>query len=307
MSTPGADEAGDATARAETAAETVSDPQSVERSSNTFLGDVWVNFKRWNLKAVRNPFVLVVSLVQPIIFLVLFTEVFGNVAGDAVNRGIPGIGYETYLVPAIAIQVSLAAAVTSGIGLVNDIEEGMFEKILVSPMNRTAVFAGKTAAEVFRIAIQVAIILVLGTLLGANIQTGIVGALGIIGVSIVFSLWFIAFSNTLAVLTRDQESTIIGANLLQFPLLFLSSAFLPLETLPDWIQTFARLNPVTYGVDATRAIMLDRDVMTVIEMSAFDGALNSVVPGVAVLVGLAIAFGAAAVTLLSRATSSDVQ
>jgi ABC-2 type transport system permease protein len=307
MSTPGADEAGDATARAETAAETVSDPQSVERSSNTFLGDVWVNFKRWNLKAVRNPFVLVVSLVQPIIFLVLFTEVFGNVAGDAVNRGIPGIGYETYLVPAIAIQVSLAAAVTSGIGLVNDIEEGMFEKILVSPMNRTAVFAGKTAAEVFRIAIQVAIILVLGTLLGANIQTGIVGALGIIGVSIVFSLWFIAFSNTLAVLTRDQESTIIGANLLQFPLLFLSSAFLPLETLPNWIQTFARLNPVTYGVDATRAIMLDRDVMTVIEMSAFDGALNSVVPGVAVLVGLAIAFGAAAVTLLSRATSSDVQ
>jgi len=279
----------------------------VARSSNTFLGDVWVNFKRWNRKAVRNPFVLVVSLVQPIIFLILFTEVFGNVAGDAVNRGIPGISYETFLVPAITIQVALAAAVTSGIGLVNDIENGMFEKVLVSPMNRTAVFVGKTAAEVFRIAVQIAIILVLGVLLGAEIATGVVGALGIIGVGICFSLWFVAVSNSLALLTRDQESTIIGANLLQFPLLFLSTAFLPLEAMPEWIQTFAKLNPVTYGVDAARSLMLDRDAMTVIQVSWFDGTLDGVVPGVLVLVGLDLVLGAVAVFLLSRASSSAVR
>jgi ABC-2 type transport system permease protein len=183
----------------------------------------------------------------------------------------------------------------------------MFEKVLVSPMNRTAVFAGKTAAEVFRIAIQVSIILGLGVLLGADIATGVVGAAGIVAVGVVFSLWFVALSNALAVLTRDQESTIIGANLLQFPLLFLSSAFLPLAALPDWIQTFAMLNPVTYGVDAARALMLDRDVMTVVEVSAFEGALNSVVPGVAVLLALAVGLGGVTVTLLSRATSSDVR
>ena len=280
---------------------------TVARTKNTFLGDAWVNFKRWNLKAVRNPFVLVVSLAQPIIFLVLFTEVFGNVAGRAVAQGLPGVGYETYLVPAIAIQVSLAAAVTSGIGLVNDIENGMFEKVLVSPMNRTAVFVGKTAAEVFRIAVQVSIILGLGVLLGAEVQSGIVGAAGIVAVGILFSLWFVALSNSLAILTRDQESTIIGANLLQFPLLFLSSAFLPLSTLPGWIQTFARLNPVTYGVDAARSLMLDQDVMTVIEMSYFGGTLDGVVPGVVVLTGLALVLGAIAVFLLARASSSDVQ
>lgn len=281
--------------------------RDVARSGNTFVGDVWVNFKRWNLKAVRNPFVLVVSLVQPIIFLVLFTEVFGNVAGDAVNRGIPGIGYETYLVPAIAVQVALAAAITSGVGLVNDIENGMFEKVLVTPMNRTAVFTGKTAAEVFRIAVQIAIILGLGVLLGAEIATGLVGAVGIVAVGVLFSLWFVAFSNALAILTRDQESTIIGANLLQFPLLFLSSAFLPLETLPGWIQTFARFNPVTYGVDAARSLMLERDVMTVVDVNWFGGALDGVAPGVAVLVGLDLALGAVAVYLLSRASSSDVR
>ncbi|MFC7216355.1 ABC transporter permease [Saliphagus sp. GCM10025334] len=280
--------------------------QQPAKSGNTFVGDVWVNFKRWNLKAVRNPFVLVVSLVQPIIFLVLFTEVFGNVAGNAVNRGIPGINYETFLVPAIAIQVALAAAVTSGIGLVNDIENGMFEKVLVTPMNRTAVFVGKTAAEVFRISLQITIILGLGVLLGAEIVTGFVGAVGIVVVGVLFSLWFVALSNSLALLTRDQESTIIGANLLQFPLLFLSSAFLPLEALPTWIQTFARFNPVTYGVDTARSLMLDRDVMTVIDVTWFEGTLDAVVPGVAVLAGLALAFGAVAVYLLSRASSSDV-
>ena len=290
MSTPTADADGD-----------------VARTSNTFAGDAWVNFRRWNLKAVRNPFVLVVSLVQPIIFLLLFTEVFGNVAGDAVNRGLPGVSYTTYLVPAIAIQVSLAAAVTSGVGLVNDIENGMFEKVLVSPMHRTAVFVGKTAAEVFRIAVQVAIILGLGVVLGAEIATGLVGAAGIVAIGVLFSLWFVALSNALAVLTRDQESTIIAANLLQFPLLFLSSAFLPLAALPEWIQTVAMVNPVTYGVDAARALMLDRDVMTVIEVTAFDGALNSVLPGVAVLLALALGLGAVTVTLLTRATSSDVR
>jgi ABC-2 type transport system permease protein len=174
-------------------------------------------------------------------------------------------------------------------------------------MNRTAVFVGKTAAEVFRIAVQIAIILGLGVLLGAEIVTGFVGAVGIVTIGILFSLWFVAFSNALAILTRDQESTIIGANLLQFPLLFLSSAFLPLAALPEWIQTFARINPVTYGVDAARSLMIARDVMTVIEVSWFGGPLDGVVPGVAVLAALDLVLGGIAVFLLSRASSSDVR
>mgnify|MGYP000486504907 CR=1 FL=1 len=298
MSTPTGDEPG---------GDQQGSDHTVDRTKNTFAGDAWVNFKRWNLKAVRNPFVLVVSLAQPIIFLVLFTEVFGNVAGQAVGEGLPGISYETYLVPAITIQVALAAAVTSGIGLVNDIENGMFEKVLVSPMNRTAIFVGKTAAEVFRIAVQVSIILGLGVLLGADVKSGLVGAAGIVAVGVLFSLWFVALSNSVAIITRDQESTIIAANLLQFPLLFLSSAFLPLSTLPGWIQTFARLNPVTYGVDAARSLMLDQDVMTVIELSYFGGTLDGVVPGIAVLAVLDLALGGVAVFLLARASSSDVQ
>jgi ABC-2 type transport system permease protein len=276
-------------------------------TNNTFLGDLWVNFKRWNLKAIRNPFVLVVSLVQPIIFLVLFTQVFGGIATGAINRSGVSITYETYLVPAIAMQVALAAAATSGVGLVNDIEQGMFEKILVSPMSRVGVFAGKSSAELLRIAVQIAIILGLGIVLGATIQTGVVGAVGIVAVGILFSIWFMSFSNIVAVITRDQESTIIGANLLQFPLLFVSTAFLPLEVLPGWIQTVAAFNPVTYGVDAARAIILDQDVMTVLDVTAFDGIWNTLVPALGILLVLDVVFGAAAVVMLQRATSADVE
>ncbi|QCW03495.1 ABC transporter permease [Natrinema pallidum] len=275
----------------------------VDRHGGHFARDVWVTFVRWTIKSVRNPFVLVVSLVQPIIFLVLFTQVFGGVATSA----LAGISYETYLVPAIVIQVALVAAATSGIGLVNDIENGMFEKTLVSPMNRSAVFLGKTLAEIVRIVVQVTIVLVLGVLLGAEIATGVVGAVAIVGICVLFSIWFTAFSNVLAVLTRDEESTIIGANLLQLPLLFVSSAFLPLPALPEWIRTVATFNPITYGVDAARAVMLGEDTMTVIEITRFDGMWNTLVPALGVLSGLALVFGSVAVYAIGRAASADVR
>ena len=274
-----------------------------DRYGGSFASDVWTTFVRWTIKSVRNPFVLVVSLVQPIIFLVLFTQVFGGVATSALE----GVTYETYLVPAIVIQVALVAAATSGIGLVNDIENGMFEKTLVSPMNRVAVFVGKTLAEVVRIIAQVTIVLSLGVVLGAEIATGLVGAVAIAGICVLFSIWFTAFSNVLAVVTRDEESTIIGANLLQLPLLFVSSAFLPLAALPTWIQTVATFNPITYGVDATRAVMLGEDTMTVIEVTRFGGMWETLVPALAVLVALALAFGSVAIYAISRAASADVQ
>jgi len=283
--------------------------REVAGSSNSFVGDFWVNFVRWNIKAVRNPFVIAGSLIQPVIFLVLFTQVFGQIATGAINRGgaATGISYETFLLPAIAMQVSLAAGAASGIGLVNDMEEGLFEKVLVTPMSRTAVFLGKTAAEILRIVVQIVIILGMGILLGADIATGVPGAIGIVCMGILFSLWFVAFSNIVAILTRDQESTIIGANLLQFPLLFVSTAFLPLEFLPGWIQTIATFNPVTYGVDGARALMLGEDVMTVIEVSRFGGVWDTLIPAIVVLLALDLALGGLMVYFLNRASSSSVQ
>jgi ABC-2 type transport system permease protein len=284
---------------------------------NGFLTDTWINLKRWALKTLRNPFVMTFSLLNPVMFLVLFTEVFGGITGGAIAGSVGAdVSYVTYLVPAIAIQVSLIAATTSGIGLVEDIENGMFEKALVSPMHRGAVFLGKSLSEVLRIVVQICIILTFGYVLlwfetggdpGDYVATGLLGAVGIVVVGIFFSVWFTAFSNIMALVTRDDESTMISVNILQFPLLFLSSAFLPLDSLPGWVRVVAAVNPITYGVDAARALMFGRDVMTVVDVSAFGGVWNTLVPALLVLGALDLALGSVAVYFMARATSAEAR
>lgn len=285
--------------------------------SRSFLADSWTNCKRWLVKTSRNPFVTFTSLVQPIIFFVLMAEVFGAVAGGAIESAIGGdVHYVTFLTAAIVIQSALAAASVSGIGLVVDMDSGMFEKTLASPMDRRAMFLGKVGAEVVRIVFQTAIILACGYALlywktgdgpGAFVETGVVGVLGVIGIAVVFAGAFMAFSNVVALVTRDQEATILIANSLTFPLLFVSSAFLPLAVLPDWIQTAAKLNPITYGVDGVRAIMLGEDVSTALEVSAFGGLWDSVIPALLVLVGFNVVLGAVAIRLLRRASRATVR
>jgi ABC-2 type transport system permease protein len=135
----------------------------------------------------------------------------------------------------------------------------------------------------------------------------VLGGLGIVLVAVVFGGVFMAYSNIVALVSRDQEATIMFANLLTFPLVFMSSAFLPLDVLPGWIETVAVINPITYGVDAIRALMLGQDVMTVVEVTAFGGVWNTLVPALVVLVGFNLVLGTVAVRLLRRATGAEVQ
>lgn len=284
---------------------------------NSSVADIRISLKRWLVKTSRNPFVTFSSLIQPIIFFVLMAEVLGAIIGGTLSQTVGGdINYVTYLTPAIVIQSALAAAAVSGIGLVDDMDAGMFGKLLASPMNRGAMFLGKIISEVVRIAVQTTIILVLGYVLlslqpgasdGKYLQTGLLGVIGIIVITVIFSGAFMAFSNIVALVTRDQEATIMISNLLTFPLLFISSAFVPFKLLPRWIQTVALFNPITYGVDGVRAFMLGQDVMTVFDVIAFSGLWNTVVPAVVVLVSFNIILGGIAIRLLNRASKADVR
>lgn len=274
---------------------------------NSFLGDVRVNFERWVRKTVRNPAVVVLELALAVFALVMFTTVFGDV-GDLVlgQYGYAGVKYVTFIAPAVVVQVSMASALSSGMGLVDDLEGGMFEKVVATPMSWTAVFAGKAAADLVRIVGHVLVVLALAVAMGASVDTGLAGVVGIVAVSVVFSLWFMALSNVLALVTRDAEALDAAGNLLLFPLLFLSSGFLPPSALPDWVATFAAFNPVTYGVDAVRALVLGRDVTTVLAVTRFGGIYDTLVPALAVLVGLDLLVGGLAVAMLSRASSAAV-
>jgi ABC-2 type transport system permease protein len=284
---------------------------------NSSVSDMQISVKRWLVKTSRNPFVTFSSLIQPVIFFVLMAEVLGAIVGGALAQTVGSdINYITYLTPAIVIQSALAAAAVSGIGLVADMDSGMFEKLLASPMNRGAMFLGKVLSEVVRIVVQTTIILLLGYVMlyfqsGASVrsflQTGLLGIIGVIAVAVIFGGAFMAFSNIVALVTRDQEATTMIANLLTFPLLFISSAFVPLEVLPGWIQSVAVVNPITYGVDGVRAFMLGQNVMTVFDVTAFSGLWNTVVPAIAVLIGFNVVLGAIAVHLLNRASKAEVQ
>ncbi|MFC7134980.1 MULTISPECIES: ABC transporter permease [Salinibaculum] len=274
-------------------------------SGNGVVGDIWVNFKRWNRKAIRDPTAVFLDVVMAVLSLLMFAAVFGEAGALALEQsGLGDVGYVSFLVPAVLIQVSMASSVSSGMGLVEDLQTGMFEKVVVTPMNWTAVFAGKAAAELLRIVLQVLIVFGLALTMGARIETGLPGALGIVFVCLLFGTWYMSLSNILALLTRDQEALDAAAYALLFPLLFISSAFLPVSSLSGPTQMIAKLNPVTYAVDAVRALVLDRDVMTVLEISEFGGIYDTLVPALAVLVTLNIVFGTTTITMLSRASSS---
>lgn len=284
---------------------------------NSSVADMQISVKRWLVKTSRNPFVTFSSLIQPVIFFVLMAEVLGAIVSGALAQTVGSdINYITYLTPAIVIQSALAAAAVSGIGLVDDMDTGMFEKLLASPMDRGAMFLGKVLSEVVRIVVQTTIILLLGYVMlylqsgasvGSYLQTGLLGFIGVIAIAVIFGGAFMAFSNIVALVTHDQEATTMIANLLTFPLLFISSAFVPLEVLPGWIQSVAVVNPITYGVDGVRAFMLGQNVMTVFDVTAFSGLWNTVIPAVAVLIGFNVVLGGIAVHLLNRASKAKVQ
>lgn len=274
-------------------------------TGNSFAGDVWVNFKRWNRKAVRNPTAVIIEIVIGVFSLLLFTAVFGEVGDFALAQGGFGdVEYVTFLLPAIIMQVTMGSAFTSGIGLVDDLDTGMFEKVVVTPMSWTAVFAGKAAADLLRIVVTLLIIMGLGVATGASIETGPVGVIGIVLVCLLVGLLFMSISNVIGLLTRGEEALNAATMLFMFPLLFLSPAFLPMSSLSDEVEAIATLNPVTYGVDAVRALVLDRDVMTVVEVTRFGGVYDTLVPALAVLVAQSLVFGGIAISMLSRASSS---
>mgnify|MGYP000374459765 CR=1 FL=1 len=272
-------------------------------TGNSFLGDVRVNFTRWNRKAIRNPTAFLLEIVIGLFSLVLFAAVFGDVGEFALaEAGYGDVGYITYLVPAVLMQATIGSSFNSGIGLVGDLQTGMFEKTTVAPMSWTAVFAGKAASEVLRIVVQLSAVLGLAVVLGANVETGLPGAVAVVAVCLPVGVLFMAISNVVGMLARDEEVLNAATMLFMFPLLFLSPAFIPISSDIELLATF---NPVTYGVDAVRAIILGEDVMTVLDVTAFGGVWNTLVPAVAVLVALDVVFGALAVWLLGRASSAD--
>jgi ABC-2 type transport system permease protein len=204
---------------------------------------------------LRTPMLVVASLLQPVLWLVLFSQIFRGLADTQQFRS---LGYDSYLeffLPGTVVLSMLFTALQSGLATVTDIDTGMMDKLLTSPIRRTSILLGRVIADAITMLLQGAIILGIAVLMGARPQTGWLGALALLGYATLFGVVWAGLSNLIALRTRNSELTMAAGLFLTLPALFLTPAFFPKPLLPSWLQTVATGNPAAYVIETGQRLM----------------------------------------------------
>lgn len=215
-----------------------------------------------NLNVIRRtPRLLVFSTVQPLVFLVLFRYVFAGVAEKTLPPGIP---YVDYLMPGIFVQVTVFGAMNTAIGLAADLQTGLLERFRSLPMSRVAVLAGRTLADLARNVFVVALMTGVGFAVGFRFHNGTGPFLGGLVLVLMFGLAMSWVYAVVGLAVGDPETAQAAGFPILAPLVFASSAFIPVTTMPGWLQAFAAHQPVSYSASAVRALVLGGPAATYI-------------------------------------------
>jgi ABC-2 type transport system permease protein len=203
-------------------------------------------------KVLRDPTELFTRAVQPVLWLVVFGQVFSRV------RGIPtgNVSYLAFMTPGILAQSVLFAAIFYGIAIIWERDLGIVHKLLVSPARRTSFVLGKAIAAGFRGSVQTVIIYLIAIALGIGIRWAPVNIIGVFFGVAVGSAIFATFSLIIACIVKSRERFMGVGQLMTMPLFFASNAIYPLSLMPRWLRVFALVNPLTYLVDALRGMMI---------------------------------------------------
>ena len=217
--------------------------------------DIGVITKRNVLRNVRLPQLLLFATIQPVMFLLLFNYVFGGSIGQAPQLAQFG-SYINWLVPGLIIQVATFGASQTAIGLTEDLQAGVIDRFRSLPMARSAVLAGRTISDLIRNAFVSALMLSVGALIGFRYQTSFLQLVlaFLIAMGFAFSFSWVMAAVGLAV--KDTETAQSASFIPLFPLVFASSVFVSVESLPDWLRVFADHQPVTVMVNAMRGLIL---------------------------------------------------
>jgi len=202
----------------------------------------------------RQPAYLGMTLFQPIIWLLLFGALFKAVTD------IPGFHgtYINYLTPGVVIMLAVFSAGWTGMGFVEDINGGVMDRMLATPVWRSALNVGTVGYAAFSVVVQTILIVLLALLLGADFRGGVGGIVLMLLVAALLAGVFASLSNAIGVLARQRESVIGAVTFVQLPLTFLSAALMQSSLLPSWIRTVARFNPVNWAVVAARSAAMQR-------------------------------------------------
>lgn len=214
-----------------------------------YLSHCVVLAKRSLIKTLRTPEALVDVTVQPVIFLALFTYIFGG----AIAHG-SQTGYLQFLLPGILGQTIAMAGISLGSNLNSDIEKGVFDRFRALPIGRSAPLVGAVLADIVRYLILCLITLGVGMIMGFRIHTSVGAAAGGLALAIGFALCFVWVSVFIGMKARTSGAVTGLSMLIVMPLSFGSNVFVPTGTMPGWLQVFVKVNPLSHLVGAVRAL-----------------------------------------------------
>jgi ABC transporter DrrB family efflux protein len=201
----------------------------------------------------RVPTVLVFELVQPVMFVLLFRFIYANQFNTA---NLNGVDYVLFLMPGIFVQNAIFGSTTTAIGIADDLKKGIIDRFRSLPMARSAVLAGRTTADLGKNLFLVILVIGVGYLVGFKFENGLLGALGVIVLVLAVSFTFSWISATVGLMLKEVEAVQAAVFTLIFPIVFVSSAFVPVAGMASWLQPIAEHNPVTYWCNLARYLSI---------------------------------------------------
>lgn len=201
----------------------------------------------------RQPIYLLFTLIQPIVWLLLFGELFKSIAR------LPGFGtssYLEYLTPGVVVMTAMFSAAWAGTGFIENMDRGVMDRDLTSPVGRGALMTGSLVYQGITSVIQSLIVFGVGLAVGARYDGGLVGVVVVVLCAVLLGTVFAALSDAIALLVRQQEALIGVSQFLILPLTFLSSVMMAPRLMPDWVGAAARFNPVDWAAVASREALL---------------------------------------------------
>ena len=202
----------------------------------------------------RIPAAIIPGIAISVFFLFVYTGSLGNASNFL--PGLAGKSYLAFILPVSIVSSALSGAGVAGQAIVRDIENGYFDKLLLTPISRAALLLGPIIAGAITLGLQTVIVLAVGILLGLQSATGAAGLLVVIGMALLLGVGFSGFTVAIALRTGSAAAT-QGGSFLFFPLTFLTATFVPVALLSGWIKTAAIFNPITYVLEAMRSVLLD--------------------------------------------------
>jgi ABC transporter DrrB family efflux protein len=224
------------------------------------VSDVAVITRRNLLFTVRLPQVLVLSSIMPVIFIVMFTYVFGGAIQAALPLAAAG-RYVNWLIPGLLAQFALFGGTGTASGLAEDLAKGVIDRFRSLPMAGAAVLAGRTLSDLVRSALTLTLMVAVGYGIGFRPQTSIGSLLGALVVGLLFGYAWSWVMALVGLVVRSAEAVQAAVYMVVFPLAFTSSVFVPTQTMPGWLQSFAANQPVTVATNALRGLVLGQGAL----------------------------------------------